>query len=265
MLKRFVKRILHHPPPETRKTVTPCTFVISYPRSGSNFLQELLRQIFSLSTRSFYVQRRPDSPPDNLKSHAISPGYFRDELRILGEDTYQPTGVTLLLRDPRDIMISFYEFFRSRHAFPISQGEFLEVDWFLAFGRAPGAKVHLRETHIMPVSIKESLSIFANSWVANAQGISDWPVTLVRYEDIIESPAMIPWEEVAGRAMDADATITQELTNPTRLVSQYSQENRKRGQAYGWKTQKSQSAYGDITESTHYSLRDEIRILGYEI
>ena len=106
--------------------------IVSYPRSGSNFVQSVLRHSTGLTNLSIYASNSDGIDITlTVKSHAPSPEYLRDEFGRLVGDPAWPARVVLLQRDPRDAMISFYEYTQHMRQTAIPQEDFLEQHLFL--------------------------------------------------------------------------------------------------------------------------------------
>lgn len=237
------------------------SFVVSFPRSGSNFLQACLRVQCGLSASSLYKPNHDFQNVNNLKSHAISPEYLRDEIGFICEHNFNPAHIYLLKRDPRDTMISFYEFFLSRDQGTVLQRDFLDIDWFLAFQRSSGPNAHLRSTHHFPLSICDAFKIMASKWFTDTNPIPDIPVAVIKYEDFVNDRrqtllSILEDHGCSSTNLDYDAEVG--------LVSTYSNEKRKRGAAYGWKEDSVFQKYRTLVTETERLLENEIKLLDYE-
>ena len=103
--KKTQSDVCQHP---ASASVCERIFLVSYPRSGSNFFQEVMKTKFHISSRSLYGDNPQDSTIRNLKSHAISYEYLKDECSFILGDQSSPNRIIVLFRDPRDVMISFF-------------------------------------------------------------------------------------------------------------------------------------------------------------
>jgi len=166
------------------------TFLACYPRSGSNWLQFLLYQSLTNLDPTFEAAR------------AFSPylGSHRHALRLLPggrrllktHEPYQPIyrKAILLIRDPRDVVLSDYRFLRMRGDFGGDFGQFLTE--FIA-GRAHGFG-----------SWRDHVESWLNS------GLAEENLHIVRYEDLSrETPSrlssVLEFLGVNGSALDLEA------------------------------------------------------------
>lgn len=228
------------------------SIIVSFPRSGSNFLQSVLRQTCEVGATSIYTGAARSDDISNVKSHAPSPEYLNDEvLRILNEDLKKtPAKVCWLVRDPRDAMVSFYEFTRNRLGMDIDQKQFCEdFDWFLA---APIDRGCRRKVLQSPISVIEAYKLHISSWLA-AYRRND--VYLCRYEDLV----LTPQTTFEGIFQYFETEPSGDLVGLDEMVSQSSDDRRKRGAAHGWKNHLDQ--YGTIIALTEEYLSAELKAL----
>lgn len=232
------------------------TFLVSFPRSGSNFLQTVLQGASGLRCQSIYAPLLNDSEPVlSLKSHAVSLEYLFDEIHRFISKEPRPSKIVLLYRDPRDVMISFYEYTQAQKNTQISQSEFLNnYDYFLA---APIDRECRRKVEYAPISVGQAYKKHVRRWFV--EPLPDHlDCLVVKYEDLVQEP-----QQEFQRIFDflgLKCSLVEQIVDVQ--VSQYSSEPRQRGQAYGWKD--NFPRYKALLEEVNLALRDEIIVLGYQ-
>jgi len=232
------------------------SYLVGFPRSGTNFLQSVLEGSSGLLCRSLY------GPPKvnqnnilSLKSHTPSYEFLLDEIGRFVPEFGTPDKFILIIRDPRDVFISFYEFVQSTKGLSITQSEFIyEVCYFFATFE-DRHKVNSRKLEFAPLSIFDAYKKHIDSWFVNRPPSMDCHV--VKYEDLVLSP-----ESEFQRIFDflnLDCSLEKEKLKLK--VSQYSTTSRKRGVIGGWRD--CQDEYDELISSVNNSLKKEITILGY--
>ncbi len=232
------------------------TFLVSFPRSGSNFLQSVLQGSSGIRCQSIYGPSSEDTDTIlSLKSHAISYEYLLDEIHRFIPKVTQPSKLLLLYRDPRDVMISFLEYTQVNRKVQIPQEDFLEnVSFFYAAGTID--KTFERKVEYGPMSIIDVYKKHIRKWFIDKPDSLDCLV--VKFEDLVLSP-----DKGFKRIFDfleLDCSLAKELLDVK--VSQYDQARMQRGQAGGWRT--CQDLYGKLLSQVQTLLRHEIEMLGYE-
>jgi len=232
------------------------SYLVGFPRSGTNFLQSVLEGSSGLLCRSLYGS--PKVNQNNilsLKSHTPSYELLLDEIDRFVPDFGTPDKFILIIRDPRDVFISFYEFVQSTKDLSITQSEFInEVCYFFATFE-DRHKVNSRKSEFAPLSIFDAYKKHIDSWFVNRPPSMDCHV--VKYEDLVLSP-----ESEFQRIFDflnLDCSLEKERLELK--VSQYSNSSRKRGAISGWRD--CQSEYGELISSVSNAFKKEIKILGY--
>lgn len=205
-MSRFMNRIaamrrrLHWPsigPERFRPDPARSIFLVTYPRSGTTWLSciaaELLFQISpkNLTEINSFVPDVHDLPEKSavpaasqylVKSHS--------PLNLNPVHAFPPEGdyrkVIYLIRDPRDIMLSYHRYMQSEWNYQGNLKEFA-MDWVA--GR------------IWPCSWQEHV----NSWLAPRLGTAPFELTLLRYEDFIADP--VGQTEVLAKVLDADVGL----------------------------------------------------------
>ena len=227
--------------------------IVSYPRSGSNFVQSVLRHSSGLTNLSIYAPN-PDGIDITLtlKSHAPSPAYLRDEFgRIVGEPEW-PARIVLLQRDPRDVMISFYEYTQFMRQTTIPQEDFLNTCFFYASAIDRDIK---RRVDVAPMSVLQAYQKHVKEWFNEQRAAGDY--LIVRYEDLVTAP-----EEGFQRIFDylnLDCPLATEFLDHE--VSRYDDTRQHRAKATAWKEHSER--YRSLLETIDTKLGDETRALGY--
>ena len=233
------------------------TFLVSYPRSGSNFLQNVLRKSTDLYCCSFYAPR-PKNPQCvfSFKSHALSPKYLNDEIKRYYPAMKIPEKIIWLKRDPRDVMISFYEFLKFKKKIVVEQSNFLNgIDYDYAFvGDSINVHSYLRKIDIAPLSIIDAYIRHVSSWLEIRDNTFDF--LEVSYENLVENPNK--FFKIIFNFLEVDVALN--IKSLSKKVSLYSNESRKRSQAYGWKKSKTHSC---LIEQVNDKLSKYISMLGY--
>ena len=227
-------------------------YLFSYPRSGSNFVQNVVKSSTGRRARSF----GPDPilvPSDFLffKSHAVCPDSLQDEIHrfIPGrEDEVQPERMMLLWRDPRDVMISFYEWTQVHWGIDLEERDFLETydrrRPMVGLGRLRG------------LTVLEAYRLFFKSWHEGT--VPDVPRLALRYEQLVNDP-----EAEFQRIFDfLEIEATLNVASLGRMVSQVSSTRRVRGRPAVWKSEGAR--YKRLVELIDESLAVEIAALGYD-
>jgi len=234
----------------------PC-YLISFPRSGSNFLQHVLESSSGMLCRSLYSNTTFDSGDVLcLKSHAISMPYLLDEVNRLVSRPRRPNKFMVLQRDPRDVMISFYEFAQKRKDISIPQREFMDrVAFHYVLSHGTRIETWRRKVEIAPLSIADAYRRYVEQWFVNrAQGLD---CLTVRYESLVRAP-----EAEYGRIFRfLGLTCQLDQGAVEKRVQEFSREGRERGVAHGWT--KCESTYGELISEVEDELEAEIRVLGY--
>ena len=247
-------RILHGIERASKLPYTRPAVVVSYPRSGSNFVQSILTHSSGMRNVSIYGEG-PGSldPLLTVKSHALSPAYLQDEfLRLLNmEDA--PERIVLIKRDPRDVMISFYEYTQKQRDVEISQEEFLKDVCF--FYASTIDKTNSRNIDKAPMNILDAYKKHIRAW------FTDRPASLNVHEIAYEELVLHPLDQFRETLdyLDLNLPVAESFLDVK--VSLYSDKRSKRGQAMGWRS--SQEKYAVLLEGVHRLLADEIDSLGY--
>ena len=232
------------------------SYLVGFPRSGTNFLQSVLEGSSGLLCRSLYGP--PKTKQNNilsLKSHTPSYEFLLDEIGRFAPDFGTPDKFILIIRDPRDVFISFYEFVQSTKGLSITQSEFIhEVCYFFSTFE-DRHKVNSRKLEFAPLSIFDAYKKHIDSWLINRPPSIDCHI--VKYEDLVLSPES-EFQRIFNY-LNLDCSLEKERLKLK--VSQYSKTSRKRGVIAGWRN--CQDEYGVLISSINNELKKEIKILGY--
>ncbi len=231
------------------------TFLVSFPRSGSNFLQSILEKSSGLLCRSIYSGLH-NSPHDflSLKSHAVSSAYLLDEIEQVLARVPKSLKLIILCRDPCDVMISYYEYTQMQKNIQINQGNFLNSsDYFL---EAIIKRERFRRVKYKLLSVSQAYKQHVRSWFTEPLP-EHLDCLVVKYENLVQEPQK-EFQRIFNFFELKCSLAKQSLDEK---VSLYSSEPRHRGQVYGWKN--NVSRYRTLLKTVNSTLWDEITELGY--
>jgi hypothetical protein len=227
------------------------SFVISYPRSGSNFLQSVLRSSSGLHCVPIYNNYTHPQKYLSLKSHAPSYVHLLGELsRFAPTMQILPSKFVILWRDPRDVMISFYKYVQVSESVRLSQREFLTEHMY--YRPVLGFRAE---------SVTQAYRTFVRNWYSlelpaeNSQGV---PATwiAVKYEQLVDNP-----QEQFQRIFDfleLDCPLNQRaVLKRVAVVEPLSKQITRR------KWINSVDEYFDLLKIVNTELAAEIELLGY--
>jgi len=166
MLGKYFKRIRELIIHDTFKPRNNDVFLVSYPRSGNTWVRFLLANLIAYDKNGpvdFYSVHRY-IPDMQIQSH-LSFLKKLDSPRVIKSHTEWDPGfrrVIYLLRDGRDVMVSYYHYLRNKGSFTGSLLDFM------------------REDDAFPSQWTRHVS----SWLDNFEG----DLLLVRYEDLLANP-----------------------------------------------------------------------------
>lgn len=224
------------------------TMVVSFPRSGSNFMQKVIQDSSGLICQSIYSPELLENGVLNLKTHSPSPEYLIDEWKTFFKSDPVPEKLIILNRDPRDIVISFYEFFKFRRNIDVSQRHFLhQIDYFYA-------TFIERRIYLDGLSICQAYKKFIENWWVPEN--SNFDILKIRYEDLVINP--IDTFSNIFRFLDLNCQVS--TASLDEKVSLYSPDKRPRGLAYGWKSMTQQ--YAQIIMQSQECFEKEISMIG---
>ena len=223
--------------------------LVSLPRSGSNFIQNVIQDSSGFLCKSIYEPGLMKKVALVLKTHSISINYFENEWKSLFKSDPLPEKFIVIVRDPRDTAISFYEYVKFRKDTNISQSGFLKnIDYFYS---------SFIEKRIYPngLSVGSAYREFVKNWWSSVtQGLD---ILKIRYEDIVGNP--IENFQRIFNFLELDCKI--DLAALEKKVSLITPSKRKRGLVYGWKMLIDE--YKEIIEKSQGYFEKEISILGY--
>jgi hypothetical protein len=197
--------------------------VIAFPRSGSNFLQNVLEKSSGIHNSTIYTNFEAwENVTHTVKSHSLSLDNLKREWKTFLVNRPFPNKAIVLLRDVRDIMISFYEYVQAVHKCNIEQDDFLtKVDYAYAANLRYNASFY----HI---SVADAYNTFMKNWVQSDP--DEINVLIIHYEDLLTNPK-IEFQKIFN-FLELDCTLAQDTLSEK--VSLYSNENRKRGALNNW-------------------------------
>lgn len=240
---------------DTHKKTGPVTILASFPRSGSNFVQKTLDQnTRELKSASIYAKGRVSKRPVFLKSHASNTGLARNELNALWDYSGEIHDTFALIRDPRDVLISSYDFVTERIERRLDPADFLSHDYYYSFF-PPDITPTIRGEDMRPLNIIQAYRAWVRHWITNRHAAGT--VKLLRYEDLVATPqtAFKPLFEAFGAPMPA---FLKGLDQETAL---HGDSPRDRAVAGGWRN--APALYAPIIETVSKNLAPEIEALGY--
>lgn len=245
---KFIRQLRANRCPKQKEVKS---FTIGLPRSGTNFFQLLLREVLGLTAGSIYTGKSYE----NVKSHAISQSILDCEVRNFSLNVSESAKKLIVVRDPRDIVISFYEFWLSRRQGYIDQKDFLDMDWFLAASRGT-AKVDLRDDFLFPISISDAVNHWGKNWEDELKS-NAWQNLVISYESILDPDCGSEVLNRVAKFLDIKASPVSlpAYENASRkLVSQYSTEKRMRGVSKGYRDAQTFRKYRDLICSAEKKL-----------
>jgi len=222
LIDKLVPRKRHlepteHTTPSERFWPDPArsVFLVTYPRSGTTWLSCISAElIFRVSPKNLteietYVPNVHDLP----EKSAVPPArryLVKTHAPLNPVHGYPPYGdyrkVIYLIRDPRDVMLSYYRYRRFESNYRGDLKEFA-MDWVA--GR------------IWPCSWQEHV----NSWLAPRSGSVPFELTLLRYEDFVVDP--VGQTEVLAKVLGIDVGLAriEEIVADTSPRSMREREN----------------------------------------
>lgn len=207
--------------------------IISYPRSGSNFLQNVASKSLPLSASSIYDLSGARNPTkyDILKSHALNHDWLADEFSRFGLRSVGEYRVVWLVRDLRDVFVSFHNFVESRKGVKIDTSSFLDevsFEYALEYG---AARYFDRRVELAPRSVWQFYLEHVQFWMQYMDARREGEGASFRYEDLLDVDS-IEWgrlfELLRGRRIKPKPGILRQR------VSTYDDRERPRGIERSW-------------------------------
>ena len=225
--------------------------LLSFPRSGSNFVQNVIESSTSVQCDSIY--RMPGVARDDLclKSHALTANMLRGELAKFWNFAAISEKRLVLIRDPRDVMISMFDYLREYRNAELRDDEFFAADYFWWFFMPDKIGV-ARDGRTAATTIIDAYRLWFDTWANRDDGALH-----LRYENIVADPS----SEFARIFDYIQISPPASLKGCDELVSLNGTSERRRGQAQGWRH--APSSYAPIIEQTQTLLAAQIRFLGY--
>lgn len=199
--------------------------LVGFPRSGTNFVQNVVQKSTGLYCSTLY------SPLEawgefalTVKSHALSPAGLRQEWEWFLPGHTMPTKIILLARDPRDVMISFYEYVKAMRRNHIDQAAFMQSNYYYA-ASLDSLSIYESET----LSVANAYRHFVDSWNSD-EAQTAFDIMNCSYEDIIANPH----EQFTSilRFLELDCPVEEGAINEK--VSLYSVDHEHRAQSGKW-------------------------------
>ena len=223
--------------------------VVSFPRSGSNFIQNVIQESSGMICQSIYDTDILLNGTLNLKTHSPSPEYFINEWIDSFKSEPLPEKLILLIRDPRDVFISFYEFVKFRRNIDVPQNDFLsQTDYFYAAFTD-------KRIYSDGLSICRAYKEFIQNWYVRDN--KKYDILKVHYEDLVGNPAAAFLKIFKFLEIDCELS----LPSLKKRVSLYSPSRRLRGAASGWES--IQQEYSHLIMQSQIHFEEEMLITGY--
>lgn len=204
--------------------------VVSYPRSGSNFLQNVVNNSVSIACSSLYGLGQAQKPSKFglLKSHALNYDWLVDEYDRFNIEHGSNYKLIWLVRDPRDVFVSFHNFVESRNKVKIDPSSFLDgvsFEYALEYGTARSFD---RKVELSPRSVWEYYLDHVRFWNEHHNlGKSQ----AFRYEDLLD-PGSVQWADLFE--LLCNRRIHPERNTMEEKVSTYDSRKRPRGITKSW-------------------------------
>lgn len=260
---RSVLRVMQDQETLSKLSYALPTVTSSFPRSGSNFFQSVLRGSSGLQCISLYHSQYPQEQVFNLKSHALTPAALRREFTdMVPYELEYPEKIIYLKRDPRDVMISLYEFACFNHQQVFALEEFLGMNYYFV-ANPPGVR-DVKNIYYLPgpeaCTVEEAFRLYHQSHMHAPRHESPVETLTLAYEEMVADP-----QSAFDRAFaffDLDCPLNPEFIQLK--VSLYSDSTRKRGIAYGWRQPETREHYAPLLAQVNDRLNDQIVALGYD-
>ncbi len=239
------------------------TILLSFPRSGSNFLQNIVKSNSTgVHCTSVYAAGKFLRPRALLKSHAVNEAALSDEMLNTWERTAPRNGTIILQRDPRDVMISYFDFLQTVFTDEVSIENFFEHD-FNQLHAEYARRVITKEFRPLPdrankdrpiCSAADALKEWHRYWKQVTQNTQS---LYLDFETLIHDP-----KHGFDTVMDyLDLPKPDRYIGLDTMVSQHGDSTRVRGKAGGWRN--APSKYTPIIDGTMERLGADILQMGY--
>ena len=211
------------------------TVLLSFPRSGSNFLQNVVKsndpsiQCTSIHGKGRFLRRRA-----LLKSHANGDEMLRGELRGTWNRTAPERARIVLVRDPRDVVISYYDFLQPVFSGEVTPDNLFEqdFDWLRAeYRRRTLGREVARPGEGMTGGLYTLIHAMRDWYAGWEAADGDMPTLRLRFEDLLSAPK----ESFDAIFAHLGLPLRESYDGRDVLVSQQGTSDRPRGRAQGWR------------------------------
>jgi hypothetical protein len=227
----------------------------SFPRSGSNFLQNVLSSsVPNIHAHSIYSNGVFSKPTTCLKSHALDRSGVRTELTGFWAFDKAPASHIVLVRDPRDMFLSIYDYIKTMRGVDITATNFLSTDFYWTFFTPTALEIMRDANHANACTLLDAYRTWLHSWIIQPPANQ----VRLRFEDILSDPKGPLTKAFGALGHKAPAKLQGVQT----MVSQHGTSGRPRGKAYGRRNAPSQ--YEPYLKRITSALADEIKELGYD-
>ena len=231
--------------------------LLSYPRSGSNFFQQIVTESSGYAGNSIYSKEGRFTPEQNIlvKSHAIDLEHLKFEMQA-ARISFPPAKVIILFRDPHDIMRSFLEFLNFHQSLNMPPEDFLSFCSFHYAARLQDWAVGRTNNHL---TVADAYRRFVDCWI-DTKKWTKTDVLTVYYEYL----CLKPYDAFSAISNFLGIDCTLNEVSLKQKVSLFSNENsRLRATAYAWKN-KDQNPH-EVYRLVDRYFKDQIKILRYGI
>jgi hypothetical protein len=241
---------------ETQVSLQDLTSLIAFPRSGGQFVQNVIKKNTSgIFCSTIYNDDVVIRKHMNLKSHALTMGAVRSELRSIWDVEEVKFKPIILVRDPRDIFLSMYDYVWKMRDVKLEPKDFLHADYYWYFFE-PELIMTVRAGQTHALSMIDAYRIWYRNWITP---IAPPPQSIqVKYEALVSDPntAFGPIFEHVGQK------IPVEIKALDKIVARNGGSKRPRARAHGWR--EAPKIYLPIIEAVSDALKNELRDMGYE-
>lgn len=231
------------------------TTLVAFPRSGAQFVQNVLsKNTQKVGFEAVYSDEPRLREQLNLRSHALNMGSMRIELRSIWEIEAAKFNPIILMRDPRDIFVSMYDYIWKKRKIKLEPKAFLEADYYWYFFELDQIDVvRAGQTHAL--SMLDAYRAWYRNWITP---IAQAPRSLrVRYEDLLSDPVA----SFAPMFKHLDQPMPKALKALDKMVAKDGSSKRPRAIHGTWRD--APAMYQPIVEAVSSALADELRDMGY--
>jgi hypothetical protein len=181
-------------------------------------------------------------------------GGVRTELRTIWDLDIARFKPIVLVRDPRDVFLSLYDYVLHKRQTKIEPKEFLDADYYW-YVFEPEVAAAVRGGQTRALSMIDAYKIWYRNWVA---AIAPMPGSLqVKYEDLVRDPLteFRPIFDHLGKELPNDILALDQI------VAKNGGSKRPRGAAQGWR--EAPVLYAPIIDAVSAALSAEIHDMNY--